>query len=164
MYSPDTLLLASKKPRIKELIERSRQMSVDEIKLLPEKPDIIKGLLLINEFGEKRQKATISEKIAEKMAESSVVVQGGLHVSCKIYVISVDDMWIPIKSTFLEVKTGWYWAQLEDGRIFISNNLVNISNETLTKLIMYSVFVKDGIVSDISILEKIRLDKLGKTI
>jgi len=161
IYGPDTLLLASKKPRVKELIEKSRYMSEDEILSLPEKPDVIRGLLLIRQFGSNFKKGTIAEKIADKMANASVIIPGGLTILCNIYVISNEDIWVPVGSTQLEAKIGWYWAHLDDGRVFISNNLIFVSDITLQMLMRCSVFVKYGDMQDLTILDRARITKLS---
>lgn len=66
-YGPERLLLASKKPRIIELIESIKSMSIDEIKLLPEKPDIIKGLINIKTGADRANAAQRAEAIADAM-------------------------------------------------------------------------------------------------
>jgi len=164
MYSPDTLLLASKKPRIKELVAKSVYMTEDEIKLLNEKPDVIRGLLLINQFGAEQKKATIAEKIADKMEAVSKTTNSGLDVPCKIYTISTDDFWIPVGSTELNARCGWYWAHLYNNKILISNNLLKVTGDIDKKMIACSVYVTDGTVADLHKLEHERLNKLGKTI
>jgi len=164
MYGPDTLLLASKKPRIKELIAKSAGMSEEEIQALNEKPDVIRGLLLINQFGIEQTKTTLAEKIAEKMAKASHPTASGFTAACNIYVISTEDIWIPVGSTLLEAKAGWYWALLDDGRIFVSNNLIKVTNDIRSKIISGSKYIKDGFIDDLHILERARLNKLGQTI
>lgn len=67
MYGPETLLLASKKPRIKELVAKVYDMSEDEIKSLSEKPDVIKGLLQLKKNETQKEKATLAERLADMM-------------------------------------------------------------------------------------------------
>ena len=164
MYGPDTLLLASKKPRIKELVAKSASMSEEEIMALDEKPDVIRGLLLINQFGHEQKKSTIAEKIADKMVQSSIPTSGGFDAACEIYAIAHEDIWIPVGSTLLEAKTGWHWAMLTDGRIFVSNNLLRISHDVKNRLTSSSFYVKQGTLADLHALERARLNKLGQTI
>ena len=164
MYGPDTLLLASKKPRIKELVAKSVDMTEEEIKLLNEKPDVIRGLLLIHQFGVEQKKSTMQEKIADKMQAVSKPTNGGLNIPCKIYIISTEDIWIPVGSTQLEAKCGWHWAHLYNNKILISNNLLKVTDAIDKKMLACSVYVKDGTVEDLHKLEYERLDKLGKTI
>jgi hypothetical protein len=66
-FGPERLLLASKKPRIKELIVASSLMTEDEIKDLPEKPDVIKGLLNIRKLDNQSKSTSIAEKLADMM-------------------------------------------------------------------------------------------------
>jgi len=49
LHGPDTYLLKSKKPYIISLVEQAKSMTEDQIKLLNERPDVIKGLLLIRQ-------------------------------------------------------------------------------------------------------------------
>lgn len=67
LHGPDTYLLKSKKPHIVGLIERSKNMTEDEIKLLNEKPDVIKGLLLIKQKEMQKDALVRAEAIADMM-------------------------------------------------------------------------------------------------
>jgi hypothetical protein len=70
-YGPEKLLLASKKPHIIELVARAKTMTADEIKALPEKPDIIKGLLNINKNVDNAAAQQRAEAIADAMMAAS---------------------------------------------------------------------------------------------
>lgn len=160
MYGPDQLLLASKKPRIKELIELSVMMTPDEIKLLNEKPDVIRGLLLIKEFG--YNKGTVFEKIADKMIEIH-----GIHfpddyskTEGTIYIIKID-MWLKQGSSDIELKKGWHWIRTIDEKILISNSgMLESTSNLLIQLIDNSEFLLNGHVNDFYELDNQRRSKL----
>ena len=44
LHGPEAFLLKSKKPHIQALVAAAATMTDDEIRALPEKPDVIKGL------------------------------------------------------------------------------------------------------------------------
>lgn len=67
LHGPDIYLLKSKKPHIINLIERAKSMTDDEIKLLNEKPDVIKGLLLIKKQETQKDALVRAEAIADMM-------------------------------------------------------------------------------------------------
>lgn len=67
LHGPEAYLLKSKKPHIIALVERCRSLSDDEIRALPEKPDVIKGLLGIRRLADQERAATIAERLADMM-------------------------------------------------------------------------------------------------
>lgn len=67
LHGPEVYLLKSKKPHIKELIERAKTMTKEEIENLPEKPDVIKGLLNLNKQADQLRAASMAEKLADMM-------------------------------------------------------------------------------------------------
>lgn len=142
MYGPDQLLLASKKPRIRDLVSRSRTMTEEEIRSLPEKPDVIRGLLLINLFGEDQRKATIAEKVADLMQKKHVDLPSGDEKSCHVYRISTaGDEWLRTDSTMLEIKEGWHWALMADGTIYLANLPTRVDQDELGRLMGISHYV-----------------------
>ena len=157
MYAPDALLLASKKPRIIELVSKVDVMSINEITSLNEKQDVIRGLLIIKEFG--KTKDRLSDKIANAMEKSNIAQPSKLALPCEIYQICSVDFWLKINSTELEIKTNWYWAKLENS-ISISNNIISISSYNLPLLLSNSKFIKTGNVFDLYELEHNRLSNL----
>lgn len=66
-YGPETLLLASKKPHIKNLLAQLPNLTEDQVKSLPEKPDVIKGLLNIKKTQDNGQALKRAELIADMM-------------------------------------------------------------------------------------------------
>lgn len=66
-YGPEKILLASKKPHIQNLIKQVINLTEDQIKELPEKPDIIKGLLNIKKLQTNAEALQRAEKIADMM-------------------------------------------------------------------------------------------------
>lgn len=160
MYGPAELLLASKKPRIKELVNRSKSMTEEEIKALPEKPDVIRGLLLINLFGEDQKKATVAEKVANLMQKNHVDQPKGNSRSCHIFVVTSDDTWLKIGSMTLEIKNGWHWAQLGDGTVYISTSATRITQDALEALMGMSRYIMQGTLAEFKELERKRLSNL----
>jgi hypothetical protein len=160
MYGPDTLLLASKKPRIIELVAKIDSMTIDEIKLLPEKPDIIKGLLLIKEFGKTGPKLTVPEKIANRMQRLNNNAYDISILEGKIYRITAENLWIPVNSTQLEVKKGWHWIWLESKQILISNNYLAATEQLLHILVSSSELLTNGTTVDLKRLEDQRRNSL----
>jgi hypothetical protein len=71
LHGPEKLLLASKKPRIQELIKLAETMTEEEIKNLPEKPDTIRGLLNIRREREQGAALLRAEAIADAMIAAS---------------------------------------------------------------------------------------------
>ena len=160
MYGPDQLLLASKKPRIRDLIERSRAMTEEEIKALPEKPDVVRGLLLINLFGEDQTKATVAEKIANLMQKGHVGTPSGDQNSCQMFQIIGPDTWLTVGSSTVEVKNGWHWAQLGDGMIYLSTSPMKVDASGMDALVGMSRCIGHGTLGDHKNLERQRLSGL----
>ena len=160
MYGPDTLLLASKKPRIIELVAKIDSMTIDEIKLLSEKPDVIKGLLLIKEFGKDGPKLTVPEKIANRMQRSNSNSIATSILDGKIYRIKLESVWIPVNSTQLEALKGWHWIWLETKQILISNNYLRATKKLLDILLECSELVSNGTTVDFKRLEDDRRNSL----
>jgi hypothetical protein len=159
-YGPETILLASKKPRIKELIEKSKNLTEDEIKSLNEKPDVIRGLLLIKEFGDDGIKLTIPEKIANRMQRTGTNSHHATTIDGKIYQIISESVWVPINSTHLEVRKGWYWAWLETKQILVSSNYIPATSNVLNLLLPASKLVSSGTTADLKQLEDTRRNSL----
>jgi hypothetical protein len=67
LHGPEAFLLKSKKPYIIELIARCKTLSDDEIRALPEKPDVIKGLLNIRKLADQARAASVAELLADMM-------------------------------------------------------------------------------------------------
>jgi hypothetical protein len=67
LHGPEAYLLKSKKPHIQELVERAKTMTEEEIRALPEKPDVIKGLLNIHKQADQNRAASVAEKLADMM-------------------------------------------------------------------------------------------------
>jgi hypothetical protein len=67
LHGPEAFLLKSKKPYIIELIARCKTLSDDEIRALPEKPDVIKGLLNIRKLADQDRAASVAELLADMM-------------------------------------------------------------------------------------------------
>ncbi len=154
IYGPDVLLLANKKPRIKELIERSRSMTVDEIKALPEKPDVIRGLLLINQFSDQQEKSSIAEKIAGAMQRSHVDQPRGDELGCQIFKITAaGENWLKTGSTTLELKEGWHWALVENGIVYLAGSPIKSDQTTVRALMAVSQYLKQGTLAEFKILE-----------
>jgi hypothetical protein len=67
LHGPEAFLLKSKKPHIQALVAAAATMTDDEIRALPEKPDVIKGLLDIRKLGDQARAATAAEQLADLM-------------------------------------------------------------------------------------------------
>lgn len=67
LHGPEAYLLKSKKPHIQDLINRTKTMTEEEIQALPEKPDVIKGLLNIRKQVDQSRAAIMAEKLADMM-------------------------------------------------------------------------------------------------
>lgn len=156
MYGPGTLLLASKKPRIKELIAKIQFMSLDEIKLLNEKPDIIRGLLHIKELG--TEKLTVAEMIAYKMQENFKPSQQILNM--KIYQYVGDILPIKVGKSEVYIENNWYWGKTESNKIYFSNINTIISDEILKQLLSSSIEIIYGTFDDLKKLNDERIKKL----
>lgn len=72
MYGPERMLLASKKPRIIDLIERSKNMTEEQIMALDEKPDVIRGLIGIKKKISNDHALARAEKIADEMIAANL--------------------------------------------------------------------------------------------
>lgn len=160
MYGPDQLLLVSKKPRIIALVESSKSMSVDEIKSLDEKPDVIRGLLLIKDLG--TSKGTAAEKVAEKMIELHGIKlpEDYAKTECSIYIMK-QDLWLAQGSSSLEIKEGWYWIKTVDEKILISScGIFDSIDNLIIQLTDNSEFLSHGVVGDFYKLDYNRRSKL----
>lgn len=71
-YGPETLLLASKKPHIKNLLTQLPNLTEEQIKSLKEKPDIIKGLLNIKKTQNNADALKRAELIADMMIAARI--------------------------------------------------------------------------------------------
>lgn len=69
IHGPEAFLLKSKKPHVQELVARCRTMTDDEIKALPEKPDVITGLLNIKKADMQAASASRAEILADLMTK-----------------------------------------------------------------------------------------------
>lgn len=67
VHGPEVYLLKSKKPHIQDLVNRAKTMTEEEIKSLPEKPDIIKGLLNLHKKENQDKSAAMAEILADMM-------------------------------------------------------------------------------------------------
>jgi hypothetical protein len=67
LHGPEAYLLKSKKPHILGLVERCKTMTEDEIRSLPEKPDVIKGLINIRRQADHDRAASVAELLADMM-------------------------------------------------------------------------------------------------
>jgi hypothetical protein len=159
MYGPDTLLLASKKPHVQALVQRVSTMTVDEIHALPEKKDVIRGLLLIKQFGMDGPKATVYEKIANVMAANSVA-QLPTAVVCDIYQITSGEFWLKTGASELLVQPKWYWASCENGEIIISNIRTSAIKDRIRLLISNSQFIQTSNTNDFAKMEDARRNSL----
>lgn len=164
MYGPDVLLLTSKKPRIKELIERSKSMTEDEIKALPEKPDIIRGLLLIKHLGDQQQKQLLADKIANAMQKEHVSQPQGNDLSCHVFKITaVGENWLKTGSSFLEIKEGWHWAQLSTGLVYLADSPITVDDDSVKTLMGLSQYIGQKTLGEFKDLERQRRTGLGAT-
>ena len=69
LHGPEAFLLKSKKPHVQDLVARCRTMTDDEINALPEKPDVIKGLLNIRKLDMQAASASRAEILADLMTK-----------------------------------------------------------------------------------------------
>ena len=155
IYGPGRLLLASKKPKIQQLIKQIDLLSIEEIQQLPEKPDVIKGLIEIKELG--TEKGTNAELIASLMQRSH---KDNIETDSNIYQYHGDTFWIKIRSTELKIETGWHWMEISSSEIIISSNKIQISDNNLEKLKGSSNLKKVGRLNDLLLLEKDRVSTL----
>jgi len=163
LYGPDQLLLASKKPRIIELVKNSRTMTVDEIKALPEKADTISGLLLIKEFGD--GKASIAEKIADLMQQRNSnkkpsIVNG--IVSIYQY-MGLDSVWLKSGRSGSEVELKpvvYFINDSEENQIYFQSVKTTIDLITLKQVLANSQFIKIANYQEFQLLERNRVASL----
>lgn len=164
MYGPDALLLASKKPRIVDLVKRAKTMTEDEIKNLPEKPDVIRGLLLIKQFGDQEEKAVLAEKIAGAMQRNHVDQPKGDGLSCHVFrVNAIGETWLKTRSTMVEVKEGWHWAQLENGVVYLADAPITSDDESVRHLMSISTYIGERTLGEFKDLERMRRNGLSPT-
>jgi len=156
IYGPGRLLLASKKPKIQNLIKQIDSMSLNDIRALPEKPDTIRGLLEIKELG--KNKGTNAELIADKMQSLHIPQQAEKQFD--IFQFKGSSFWLKQKATELFIETAWYWLQLTDKEIYISSNRIKVSPEKLEWLKLNSQAIRQGTISVLRSLEKDRISKL----
>lgn len=157
MYGPDALLLASKKPRIIELLARAEQMTVDEIRRLDEKPDVIKGLLTIKQLG--TTKGTLAEKIASKMQEHATPTSGITNEECIIFKIQ-NTTWVKTGKSQVELMAGWLWGDLGNGRLHATGAFMQAHENDYEILKANSVEIEIGTIERLKLMEKERLSKL----
>lgn len=155
MYGPGRLLLVSKKPNIQKLIKDIETMSVDDIKKLNEKPNVIKGLIEIKELG--TDKGTNAELIATAMQKH---YKPDIEKPSCIYQYHGEPFWVKVNSSELQFETKWYWLELSQSEIIVSSNKIKVSNLTLSKLKESSTYISTGLLRDLQALEKYRVSKL----
>lgn len=155
-YGPGRLLLASKKPKIQKLIKDLETMSIDQIKQLNEKPDIIKGLIEIKTFGSK--KATISELIADKMQGNALPTS--INKLSPIYQYTGNPRWLKTRSSEILLEPHWHWHLLSTNQLYVSSNFINLDDVIVDELKADSVYIKLGSIDDLMSLEKDRIYKL----
>lgn len=156
IYGPGRLLLSSKKPKIINLIKSIEHLSYDEIKKLPEKADVIRGLLEIKQLGTK--KGLVSELIADKM-QNNYVPTTTKNIS-NIYQYHGDSVWLKIKSSELLLEPQWYWQEIDTNKIYVSSNLIDVTNDILHSLKNNSTYIKCGNIDDLKLLERDRVSKI----
>jgi nitrate reductase NapAB chaperone NapD len=67
LHGPEVYLLKSKKPRIVALIAAAKEMSIEDIEKLEEKPDIIAGLLKLKKIETDGDSMLLAERLADLM-------------------------------------------------------------------------------------------------
>lgn len=67
LHGPEAYLLKSKKPHILRLVELCKTLTPEQIQSLPEKPDVIKGLLNIHKQADQTRAQTVAERLADLM-------------------------------------------------------------------------------------------------
>ena len=164
MHGPERLLLASKKPHIKQLIERARTMSDEEIRALSEKPDIIRGLLGLNRQQRDLESLALAEKLADTMQKTQPVGLRGNDRSCHVYrIVQPDDDWVRDGDGLIEIKEGWNWAHLSDGTVHMTNFAINIDPKEISRLISISMHVGIMTLAEFKALESQRRNSLSPT-
>jgi len=156
-YGPETLLLASKKPRIKELVSRVSDLTEDEIRQLAEKPDTIKGLLNIKKGYSNKESLARAELLADMMIKASTPSSPDIF---EIYHYIGETTWIKSGATFLEIKEGWHWGKMKDNKILVSSNQIVVQPTVIKNLEYSSKKIKSGSIFDLLELERSRLAKL----
>ena len=154
MYGPDQLLLASKKPHIQELVKRCVDMSDAEIESLPEKSDVIKGLMIIKHLGP--GKASVAEKIANKMQVNFREQATQLPVM-NIYQYFGPDVYIKVGSSEVLLCTGNYLA-FDDASRVIFNNVKSV--DPVMSIVKSCTWVQQGTIDDLKQLERSRITKI----
>lgn len=155
MYGPGRLLLASKKPKIQNLVKIIDTLTIEDIRNLPEKPDVIRGLIEIKELG--REKGTNAELIASAMQKSHNPKK---ETPSKIYQYYGNQFWVKIKSTEILIQPQWYWLELSQYEVYISSNKIKLSSIDYLQLKQHSNYISDGVINDVRLLEKDRVSKL----
>ena len=162
IYGPDVILLASKKPRIKELVKNCLGMTEEEIKNLPERPDVIRGLLLIKNLGS--DKLTVGEKVANAMQQSHVGQIPGENTYCDIFQITtVEPFWLDTYTTAIEVCPGWYWSKFTSNNklLYVGGSPILPKESTVEKLLTVSAYIKCDLFSEFKRLEYERRQTLS---
>ena len=167
-YGPDQYLIKSKKPHIQELVWRCTSMSDEEIAALPEKADVKRGLMIIKHLG--TEKATVAEKIANCMQETSIPTVPLLEVM-NIYMYVGEPIWINTHSVEISVGIGHNsrgdsGVLLEYGQYFafntknqvVFNNV--ISNQPVIAVTKTAKFIQSGTIEDMKRLDRERISKL----
>lgn len=146
---------------MQELVQRSRTMTEDEILVLPEKPDVIKGLLAINGLTQRDKAARMAEQLANKMESITNNQASGLEeMPCQIYRISSETFWLHIGGTQLEAKEGWHWAVIPGNKIWMHGTIFD-NDLVIGQLAPRSTFVQNGQVkNDLYRLEVERRNRL----
>lgn len=70
-WGPERLLLASKKPRIQQLVAQCDSWTLQDVEALNEKPDIKKGLRALVQQRLHGEAAARAEKLADLMMEKT---------------------------------------------------------------------------------------------
>ena len=70
-WGPERLLLASKKPRIQQLVAQCESWTLQDVEALNEKPDIKKGLRVLVQQRLQGEAAARAEKLADLMMEKT---------------------------------------------------------------------------------------------
>ena len=157
-------MLASKKPRIIELVAKVATMNEDEIRALPEKPDVLKGLLNLHQRAANEQRVLEAERLASMMQQQPI---NGIAVndqSCHVYMINlIGDGWIRSGSNLLEIKEGWHWSQLLDGTVWLTNVSITTTAETINDLLSCSRYIGLKTFGEYRDLERDRRNKLAPT-
>ena len=156
MYGPGQLLLASKKPKIINLIRSIETMTIEEIKKLPEKPDIIRGLIEIKEFGD-QGKGTMAWIIANKMQQGRAFER---EKTLPIWQYNGDSCWLKTGKSEIQILPTWYWQEIDTNTVCISSNNVTVTGSILSRLKKDSEYIKTGTRFDLIDLEKSRVSKL----